>query len=82
MLGALIFIMIKSDNDNIKNKLDKLLSSDQIEVIFFERDNDSESNRLKDLLDNDLKNQRITYTTINITNATEEDISYINEKFN
>lgn len=78
--GSLFGLVFVFKSNGIKSQLDNLLTSGVQEVIFFERDNDYKSEYVKEVLDNDLKEQGIIYTTINITNATEKEIQYIKEK--
>lgn len=80
IIGVIAFIIMKQNSNSIKGNLDKILSSNDLEIIFFERQGQFESDEFKELLDTDLKEQGITYTTIDITNATYEDIEYIKEK--
>ena len=80
IIGGLFGLVFVFKSNGIKSQLDNLLTSGIQEVIFFERDNDYKSEYVKEVLDNDLKEQGIIYTTINITNATEKEIQYIKEK--
>lgn len=77
------FIILNHHNNNsIKGQFDKILSSNKTEVIFFERKGNFESDEFKKLLDTDLKEQGITYNTIDITNASYEDLEHIKLKLN
>lgn len=78
--GIIGIIILNQNNNSIKGQFDKILSSNKTEVIFFERKGNFESDKFKELLDTDLKEQGITYTTIDITNASYEDLEYIKEK--
>ena len=80
VVGIIGFIILNQNNNSIKGQFDKILSSNKTEVIFFERKGNFESDEFKDLLDTDLKEQGITYNTIDITNASYDDIEYIKEK--
>lgn len=83
IIGAIVlFLVTRQDSNSITSQLDKILSSNDIEVIFFERQGKFESDEFKELLDTDLKEQGITYTTIDVTNATYEDLEYIKLKLN
>lgn len=76
------FIIANQNNNSIKGQIDKILNSNQLEVIFFERKENSKSDEFKELLDTDLKEQGVTYTTIDITNATHEELEYLKLKLN
>ena len=78
--GIIGFIILNHHNNSIKGQFDKILSSNKTEVIFFERKGNTESDQFKELLDNDLKEQGVSYTTIDITNTSYDDIEYIKEK--
>lgn len=82
VVGIIGFIILNQNNNSIKGQFDKILSSSKTEVIFFERKGNFESDEFKELLDTDLKEQGITYTTIDLTNASYDDIEYIKEKLN
>lgn len=62
-----IFVFLSFKGESIKAQVDRLLHTNQVEVIFLQRDNDPVSSTVKDVLDHDLKEQGITYTTINVT---------------
>mgnify|MGYP006934530190 FL=1 len=81
VVGIIGLIILNQNNNSIKGQLDKILSSNKTEVIFFERKGNFESDEFKNLLDTDLKEQGITYTTIDVTNASYEDLEYLKEKF-
>ena len=76
-----IFVFLSFKGESIKAQVDRLLHTNQVEVIFLQRDNDPVSSTVKDVLDHVLKEQGITYTTINVTNATSEEMDYVYEKF-
>ena len=78
--GIIGFIILNQNNNSIKGQFDKILSSSKTEVIFFERKGNFESDEFKEILNTDLKEQGITYTTIDLTNASYDDIEYIKEK--
>lgn len=78
--GIIGFIILNQNNNSIKGQFDKILSSSKSEVIFFERKGNFESDEFKEILNTDLKEQGITYTTIDLTNASYDDIEYIKEK--
>lgn len=80
VIGVIGFIILNQNNNSIKGQFDKLLSSSKTEVIFFERKGNFESDEFKEILNTDLKEQGITYTTIDLTNASYDDIEYIKEK--
>lgn len=80
--GIIGFIILNQNNNSIKGQFDKILSSNKTEVIFFERKGNFESDKFKELLDTDLKEQGITYNTIDITNASYEDLEHIKLKLN
>lgn len=82
VVGIIGFIILNQNNNSIKGQFDKILSSNKTEVIFFERKGNFESDEFKDLLDTDLKEQGITYNTIDITNASYEDLEHIKLKLN
>lgn len=83
IIGAIVlFLVTRQDSNSITSQLDKILSSNDIEVIFFERQKKFESDEFKEILDTDLKEQGITYTTIDLTNATYEELEHIKLKFN
>lgn len=83
IIGAIIlFFAIKQDNNSIISQFDKILNSNDTEIIFFERQGNFESDEFKEILDTDLKEQGITYTTIDLTNATYEELEHIKLKFN
>lgn len=83
IIGAIVlFLVTRQDSNSITSQLDKILSSNDIEVIFFERQGKFESDEFKEFLDTDLKEQGITYTTIDLTNATYEELEHIKLKFN
>lgn len=67
---------------NVRQKFDKLISSDKLEIIYFERDTQTESSTLKQILDEDLKNEGINYNVINLDNVSNEDIEYMYDKLN
>lgn len=69
-------------DESIKSQFEKLVNSNNTEFIFFERKGKTESNEFKTLLDTDLKEQGVTYTTIDVTNAAYEDLEYLKEKLN
>lgn len=80
VVGIIGFIILNQNNNSIKGQFDKILSSSKTEVIFFERKGNFESDEFKEILNTDLKEQGITYTTIDLTNASYDDIEYIKEK--
>lgn len=80
VVGIIGFIILNQNNNSIKGQFDKVLSSSKTEVIFFERKGNFESDEFKEILNTDLKEQGITYTTIDLTNASYDDIEYIKEK--
>ena len=82
MTIAVLFLLLTSCNSNnsVKGQFDKLVSSNDTEFIFFERKGNTESDQFKELLDTDLKEQGVSYTTIDITNASDEDLEYLKEK--
>ena len=83
IIGAIIlFFATKQDNDSIISQFDKILNSNDTEIIFFERQGKFESDEFKEILDTDLKEQGITYTTIDLTNATYEELEHIKLKLN
>ena len=82
VVGIIGFIILNQNNNSIKGQFDKILSSSKTEVIFFERKGKFESDEFKELFDTDLKEQGITYTTIDLTNTSYDDIEYIKEKLN
>ena len=82
VIGVIGFIILNQNNNSIKGQFDKLLSSNKLEFIFFERKGNFESDEFKELLDTDLKEQGVTYTTIDVTNASYEDLEYFKEKLN
>lgn len=82
VIGIIGFIILNQNNNSIKGQFDKLLSSNKLEFIFFERKGNFESDEFKELLDTDLKEQGVTYTTIDVTNASYEDLEYFKEKLN
>ena len=83
IIGAIIcFFATKQDSNSITSQFDKILNSNNTEIIFFERQGNFESDKFKELLDTDLKEQGITYTTIDLTNATYEELEHIKLKFN
>lgn len=82
IVAVILFLIIRQNNNSITSQLDKILSSNNTEVIFFERQGQFESDEFKELLDTDLKEQGITYTTIDLTNATYEELEYITLKLN
>ena len=59
-----------------------MFNSSQTEFIFFEHQGEEISDKFKQLLDTDLKEQGVNYTTIDLTNATYDDIEYLTEKLN
>ena len=77
-----IFIISLINQNSIKGQFDKLFNSRQTEFIFFERQGEEISDKFKQLLDTDLKEQGVNYTTIDLTNATYDDIEYLTEKLN
>ncbi len=82
IVAILGVIIVSQNNNSIKGQLDKILSSNDLEFIFFEKKGSYESDQFKELLDTDLKEQGVSYTTIDVTNATSEDLEYIKEKLN
>ena len=83
IIGAIIcFFATKQDSNSITSQFDKILNSNNTEIIFFERQGNFESDEFKEILDTDLKEQGITYTTIDLTNATYEELEHIKLKFN
>lgn len=83
IIGAIIlFFVAKQDSNSITSQFDKILNSNNTEIIFFERQGNFESDEFKEILDTDLKEQGITYTTIDLTNATYEELEHIKLKFN
>ena len=77
LLGIVILLFLLGIKDikdnNIKRQLDYLINTDETQIIFFESD-------FKRLLNNDLSEQGVTYTTIDITNASYDDLEYFKEK--
>ena len=83
IIGVIIcFFATKQDSNSITSQFDKILNSNNTEIIFFERQGNFESDEFKEILDTDLKEQGITYTTIDLTNATYEELEHIKLKFN
>lgn len=84
LLGIVILLFLLGIKDikdnNIKRQLDYLINTDETQIIFFERKGNAESNDFKRLLNNDLSEQGVTYTTIDITNASYDDLEYFKEK--
>lgn len=84
LLGIVILLFLLGIKDikdnNIKRQFDYLVGTNETEVIFFERKGNAESSDFKKLLNNDLKKQGLTYTTIDITNASYDDLEYFKEK--
>lgn len=79
-VGAII-LLNGANNNTIKSQFDNLLKSSDLQVMFF-NNNTSEAQEFKNILDTDLKEQGITYTTIDLTNASYEDLEYIKLKLN
>mgnify|MGYP006934507464 CR=1 FL=1 len=79
---AVLFLLLTScsNNNSVKSQFDKLVSSNDTEFIFFERKGNTESDQFKELLNTDLKEQGVSYTTIDVTNASDEDLEYLKEK--
>lgn len=84
LLGIVILLFLLGIKDikdnNIKRQLDYLINTDETQIIFFERKGNAESDDFKRLLNNDLSEQGVTYTTIDITNASYDDLEYFKEK--
>lgn len=69
------------NNNTIKGQFDNLLKSSDLQVIFFDN-NTNEAQDFKNILDTDLKEHGVTYTTIDMTNASYEDLEHIKLKLN
>lgn len=79
-VGAIV-LLNGANNNTIKGQFDNLLKSSDLQVIFFDN-NTSEAQEFKNILDTDLKEQGVTYTTIDMTNASYEDLEHIKLKLN
>lgn len=82
IIGIIAVVILMNNSNSIKGQFDKILKSNETEIIFFERKGKTENDDFKKLLDNELKEQGVVYTTIDITNASYDDLEYIKEKLN
>lgn len=74
-------VLLNVTNNTVKGQFDNLLKSSDLQVIFFDN-NTSEAQEFKNILDTDLKEQGVTYNTIDMTNASYEDLEHIKLKLN
>lgn len=79
-MGIVAGIIINFQSYSFERKIDELINSGKNEVIFLERNGDAKSNLVKNVLDNELKEQGIEYTTINVTDLSNKQIGYLAEK--